>query len=187
MRFLALDTETGGLSPDKHDLLTAYFAVLDEDMQPTADLYLKLKPDAMAPFRASAEALEINGIDLIKHREEAVTMVEGRDQLTAFLSQNLPADERYVLIGHNVPFDLKFVSRQLLPAEELAKFADGRRFDTMDIAKSLRADGRLKAPNVKLGTLVDFFGIPRGNAHNARNDVIMTVLIFKELKKLAQG
>ena len=58
--FLAFDTETGSLNPDTADLLTAYFAILNEDLEVVEDLYLKLKPIEDRLIKAEDHALNVN-------------------------------------------------------------------------------------------------------------------------------
>jgi oligoribonuclease (3'-5' exoribonuclease) len=44
MNYIWFDTETGGLNPKIHSLLTAYFAIVDKDLNLIAELSLQLKP-----------------------------------------------------------------------------------------------------------------------------------------------
>jgi hypothetical protein len=85
-RYIVLDTETGGVTLDT-SLLTAFFAILNEDFEVTDELYLRVKPDD-GIYRTTARALEINGINLISHDAVAITLREARTPLYEFLRKN---------------------------------------------------------------------------------------------------
>lgn len=184
--FLAFDTETGGLKPHESDLLTAYFVVLTADLQPLDEgLYLKLRPANLTP-RVTPGAMAVNGIDLKKHVEEAVTYGEGLQQLTDMLKKHVPPAGKLIPMGHNVPFDCRFVHSHLMDIKDWTNFCSADKADTYDIAKRLQQQGKLPGiSNLKLTTLVEYFNLPRGTAHNARNDTIMTVFVLRELRRLA--
>jgi len=96
--FLALDTETGGIGPDK-SLLTLYAVALDDNLNPVAfsgddfkvaggilELDLKLKPDD-GIYRVTGEALGINGINLSEHDKEAIPCKKAGTLLYEFLER----------------------------------------------------------------------------------------------------
>lgn len=185
MRYLAFDTETGGLKPERFDLLTAYFTVLDENLFPFDEgVYLKLKP-TIGPIRAEPGALVVNKIDLVKHEVEAITYAEGRSQLERYIERHKQPDAKLTPLGQNVDFDRKFVEMHLMDRTKWATSVGPVPVDTYKIAKRLRDLGKLPGiMNLKLETMINYFNLPRASAHNARNDVIMTVLLLKELRKL---
>lgn len=123
MRYIAFDTETGGLSPAKTDILTAYFCILDDDLQLQAELELKIRPNGDDPYRVTAGALSINGIDLIKHHKEALTKTEAAFKLKAFLNNyKPPGKEKLIPVGHNLSFDVNFICEHLLTKQEWDAF-----------------------------------------------------------------
>lgn len=186
MRYLALDTETGGLTPAKSDLLTAFFIVLDEELYPTGDwLDLKLKPAGNLPVRADPGALAVNKINLAKHVQEAITYEEGQSGLVKLVEANKPADRKLVVVGQNVPFDLKFIQAYLMRPLQWYQWCDQEVVDTYKLAQRLRGRGLLPGiPDLKLETMANYLGIPQASAHNARNDTLMTVLVLRELRRI---
>ena len=86
MKYLVLDTETGGIGPDV-SLLTVYLGVLDENLNLLDELELFLKPND-GIYKTTAEALGINKINLVEHEKKAVTYREGGTLLFQFLQKN---------------------------------------------------------------------------------------------------
>ena len=107
--YMPFDSETGGLDENSADLLTAYFAIMDEEYKILDEIYLKLKPNDRLPI-AEAGALRVNGIDIQQHLAdpETVTYAEGKKLLIAMIKKHLKKRGRYSNImpfGYNVPFD----------------------------------------------------------------------------------
>lgn len=182
-KYLIYDVESGGLSSDKHSLLTAYFKVIDQNFQQIDTLSLKIKPPN-ATYAVTAKALSINKIDLVKHYAEAISIEEARRQLVAFLSRHSASGESPLTpVGHNVTFDEGFVQKQLLEdtdrgisgKESWEMYVSYRRIDTAALAEALRMKGVIPASvGSSLGSLCQFFGIDSSGAHDAQVDVDMT-------------
>lgn len=190
MRFIAFDTETGGLDNQKTDILTAYFAILDENFQLQAELDLKVRPDGDDPYRVTAGALSINNINIIKHHKEALTKTDAAECLKTFLRNYKPAGrERLVPVGHNVLFDIGFVQEHLLPKKDWDCYCSHRKIDTADIAYflSLPPNEKINSKNFALESLVEYFNLPKAAMHNAKNDTLATIMILREMRKLVSS
>jgi DNA polymerase III epsilon subunit-like protein len=184
MRYIAFDTETGGLEPDKVDILTGYFAILDENLQLQAELDLKVRPDGDAPYRVTAGALAINGINLVQHHREALTKTDAAACLRTFLGNYKPGGrEKLIPVGQNVPFDIDFC-RQMMPKKDWEGYCSYRKVDTADIAHFLALCGKINPKNFSLESLVEYFALPKTQAHNAKNDTLMTIMVLRELRKI---
>lgn len=117
-RYIALDVETGGIGLDK-SLLTAYFAVMDQNMTILDELYLHTKPDD-GIYQVTADALRINGINLVDHESVAITYKEAGQKLYSFLSKHSAGGQyKMIPIGHNVAFDIKFLCQSSCQKELL--------------------------------------------------------------------
>jgi len=188
-KYLALDTETGGLDYDC-SLLTAYFVVLDSDMKTVlGELELKVKPNAKAPYRVTVEALGINKINLLEHDKVAVTESEAGKQLMDFLqAHNQDGRNKLIPIGQNVIFDEMFIWEHLLSKANWQKFVSYRRLDTGTVAEFLRYTGHI--PTDVKGSLVaiaSFLDVNFPNAHDAKADTLATVRVLRKMKKLVEG
>jgi DNA polymerase III alpha subunit (gram-positive type) len=188
MNFLWFDCETGGLNARKHSLLTAYFGVYNEDMVLIDGLDLQLKPSNVNDICVTPEAINVTGINLEEHLADpqTITYEEGRVQLLALLERNkIPKKRKHFRpSGQNIEFDINFVKEQLLPDEEWSKYIHHNPLDTLRILTFLQDCGILPKDLGRLESMVKYFGIPMGQAHNAKEDVKMTVEVYKCLKAL---
>lgn len=186
--FMPFDSETGGLNENKADLLTWYGAIMTEDYQIVDELYLKLKPDDRLPI-AEAGALKVNGINLSDHLAdpETVTYSEGQKRLEAMIRKHLKRNGRYSNItpmGYNCPFDVRWTQKHLFPQEVWESLLHYKTHDVMAIVDALKKYGIFPKTLGSLGTVVEYLGIPTRNAHNAKEDTLMTVDVDKKLAEL---
>lgn len=189
--FVAMDSETGGLRAKQADILTLYMAVVDEDFKVLDELDLKLKPNDRLPI-ADAGALDVNKIDLQKHLADpsTVTYAEGRTKIIAFAKKYLKKRGRYsnlVPLGQNLVFDLKFIWEHLIPEEEWEGIFSYNIEDTKTASLFLKRCNWLPKDIGTLKSLVEYFNIPRREAHEAKGDVHMTIDVYRALVKLMES
>lgn len=179
--YIALDTETGGIGPDV-SLLTAYFAILDANLNIIDELSLAIKPDDHI-YHVTAEALNINKINLIEHEAVATTAGAAGKQLREFLIENSNNGSlKLIPVGHNVHGDLEKIYSEVLNRKEAQNYISYRLLDTGVIAQFMKACGRLpETISGSLGSLVEHFNVQKREAHNAKNDTLMTVAVLKEM------
>lgn len=183
---MAFDTETGGLHPDNADVLTLYAGMFDQDYKLVDELYLKLKPnDGRLPI-VEAEALKVNGIDIKAHLEdpETVTYAEANAKLTTMLKKYLKKNGRYSNIrplGYNVPFDIRFTQHYILFPKEWESILHYKHVDVMQNVDFLKDSGWFPPDLGSLNTVVEYLQLPKRNAHNAKEDTLMTVDVHKRL------
>lgn len=187
----ALDTETGGLEAKTSDLLTFYMAILDEDYKIIEELDMKLKPDDRLPI-AEEGALKVNKIDIRKHLEDAetITYSAGKILLVTFLKKYHKKKGRFNNIrpmGYNLQFDIGFIQEHLLPKEEwntLLHYSDIDPKKAVDFLK----DCTIFPEDIgSLGSLVDYLGIPKRNAHSAKEDTLMMIDSYKSMIALMKS
>lgn len=185
---LAFDSETGGLDPKTSDLLTAYFAIVDENLKIIDELDLKLKPNDRLP-QVEAGAMKVNKIDLKKHLEDPNTLTysEAKPLLVALIKKYLKKTGRYSNLsplGQNILFDISFVQEYLIPKSEWDSMIHYGNTDTKVIAEFLK-DCQWLPPEVgNLGSLVKHFNVPMRDAHNAKEDTHMTLDVYIAMLKL---
>jgi DNA polymerase III alpha subunit (gram-positive type) len=187
--YLALDSETGGLSPKTADMLTLYMAIVDENFKVLEELDLKLKPDAGRLPIADAEALRINGIDIHKHLEdpETITYSEAKTKIVSMIKKYLKKTGRYSNIrplGYNLAFDIGFIQEYVLAHKEWDSLINYNVVDPKVVVNFLK-DCRWFPP--ELGSLVSavkYFNIPMGIAHTAKADTLATIEVYKKILEL---
>jgi len=184
-QYLWFDCETGGTDPNVHSLLTAYFAVVDEDLNFIDDLYLQLKPQDVAKIIVTKEAMNVNGIDLEEHLIDPATITyeEGRVVLKDFLEKYKIKGKRHSFIpaGHNVQFDKDMIWTQVMPKEDWGKLVHYRTIDTFAICAFMKAIGFFPNDVDSLTSLVEYYKIPMKEAHNAKGDVQMNIEVFRSM------
>lgn len=184
--FMAFDSETGGFIPSEADLLTFYAGIFDDEYKLVDEVYLKLKPnDGRLPV-AEAQALKVNGINIKAHLEdpETITYAEGKVKLITLLKKYLQKTGRYSNIrplGYNVPFDVKWAQYHLLPMPEWEAILHYKHIDVMQNVDFLKDAGWFPQDLGSLGTVVDYLQLPKRNAHNAKEDTLMTVDVHKKI------
>lgn len=190
--YVAYDIESGDLEPEQGDMLSAYFAMLDENFKIIEELDLKLKPEDRLPV-ANPKALEVNGIDLKEHvsNPNTVTYAEGKKKLVAMLKKYLKKNGRYsnlIGMGYNIRgFDNRWIQHHLLDKETFNSLIHYKYLDVADEVDVLKRHGWLPPTLGTLQSAVEFFGVPKGEAHVARDDVLMTVGVFFKLKELMES
>jgi len=181
-KYIAFDVETGGIDPEKVSLLTAYFAVLDENFETTHELSLTIKQDM---YSVTAEALGINNINLVTHHNDPVSLDQREAGTKLFEFLRRVSDEgasKLIPIGHNVSFDIGFITLgagKLLTKKSWNQFVSYRLLDTGVIAQFLKAKGSMPEEiSGSLGSLQKHFDVPADVAHTADGDVRMTVNVL---------
>lgn len=189
--FCAMDSETGGLRAKQADILTLYMAMVDEDFKVVDELDLKLKPNDRMPI-ANPEALAVNKIDIKKHLEDpsTVTYAEGRLKILEFAKKYLKKSGRHSnlhVLGQNVSFDLKFIWEYVIDEDEWDSIFSYNVRDTKTAALFLKDAGWLPREIGTLKSMVEFFDIPRREAHEAKGDVAMTIDVYVAMLKLMES
>lgn len=189
MHYLWYDCETGGTDPHRHSIMTAYFAIYSEQFEKLDELELYLKPDD-GKLVYVQEALDVTGIDPKMHLEDprTVTYSEGKKILLEFLEKHKIKGKRrhFRPSGQNIGFDEAMIMGQLVPEEEWRKLVHYRAVDTLQILTFLQILGFLPKDLGNLESQVEYFGIPKGRAHDAKEDIRMTVDVFRAYMKLLE-
>jgi oligoribonuclease (3'-5' exoribonuclease) len=189
MKYLiACDTETGGLDQNECDLLTCYMAVVDENDNIVDELDLKLKPDNGRLPVAHAEALKTNGINIQNHlaNPDTITYSAGAEKITQMLKKYREKGRYSNLLfsGFNCAFDRKFVHKHLIDQKEFEKLVHYKDVDVMQAIDFLKRVGWLPPSIGNLGSCIEYFQLPKGHAHTAKDDIIMTLAVDKKIKEL---
>ena len=183
-RFLAFDCETGGLDDDR-SLLTIYLVALDENFKTLGELDLKIKPDDDGPYKVDAQALSVNGINLIEHDKVAIPLKEAKRQLYDFLATHKPEGKgKLIPVGQNTWFDISCVQRHLMRKKVWDQFVSYHAIDTAGIALLMKILGKIpRDEKTRLERLAEMFNVPLVNAHEAKADTLATVRVFKAMLK----
>ena len=182
MRILALDTETGGLDPNRHAIVSLGLAIM-EDAEVIASREFRLGMDSKAEY--DVKSLEINGISW-------KSIKEGPDPKQVYVEAARWLDEHDAreidIVSHNTAFDAAFISQWafkcgywdrgsscFIPAPELVR---GPWWCTRRMAS------RLKLENYKLDTVCSLYKLARtGEHHGALEDAVLAGKVFAALRE----
>jgi DNA polymerase-3 subunit epsilon len=183
--YLFLDTETGGLEPQSHSLLSLGLVV--GDASGLVDSFeILIKHD---PYVVTGGGMKVNRIDLATHHEAAVSPPDALNQLDEFLNRHFPEKMRVTLVGHNIAFDQAFLSVFLA---SMGRDPEGRfhhrLVDTHSIASALRDAGKLELTRLSSDSLFEHFGIlvPAEKRHTALGDSLATFELYWKLVELCR-
>lgn len=141
-KFLVVDTETGGVDPATQSLLSVGLVVWDAGCL-GAQLEILVAED---PLVTTPEAMAVNRIDIDRHMACAVAPKAAVEQIEGFVAAHfadvLEAEEKVVLAGHNIGFDVGFLKRlyRLAEAPFDSRFSH-RSVDTASIMRFLHLCG----------------------------------------------
>jgi DNA polymerase III epsilon subunit-like protein len=183
---LFIDSETGGLSTEKHSVLTvAMIAMRDGVIIGEKEWDIRQPPLSCDP-----QALAINGVDIRKpgltHKEFQDSYWESLNEW--FFKEGYDPEIRPRIAGHNVGFDLRFLRKAL--EDRSYGFVYDWTIDTMQLAKSMAKNGIISPENFKLTTLCNAFKLELAKNetyHSALGDVRQTVKLYEKLKSVASG
>jgi DNA polymerase III epsilon subunit-like protein len=175
---LFIDTETGGIQPGKNSLLSLALAVWKESkIKASTEILIN---DGV--LDVTEKALEINGINLEEHKKKAVSPAVALQQFDDFIKANFPTDEKIVLGGHNITFDVNFLNAFLAANNYNYHQRFSHRFiDTASILFYLYLAGKLKTKINSSQQAFDYFGIMVDGRHTALGDVLATAQLFSIL------
>jgi len=183
---LFLDTETGGLDPRSHSLLSLGLVVGDGP-KVVHSLEILVRHE---PYVVSAGGLRVNRINLVEHSEQALDPPIALSVLDVFLDQHFPHRcQQIVLAGHNVAFDRAFLEVFLASqGRALEPRFSHRLVDTHSLAAGLRDAGRLPLADLNSTALFAHFAIevPAEQRHTALGDALATFALYWKLVECMQ-
>jgi len=181
---LFIDTETGGLDPRKHSLLSVAL-VVGEGPRVANSLEILIRHE---PFVVSAGGMKVNRIDLVQHAAAALDPDMALGVMNVFLDQHFPhLCKPIILAGHNVGFDQAFLGTFLENlGHHLEPRFSHRVVDTHSLAAALRDAGKLPLDNLGSSALFAHFGIqvPEDKRHTALGDALATFELYWQLVEL---
>jgi len=179
-RLLLIDTETGGLDPLNHSLLTGYMAIVHPvTLEIEAEIEFKHK-DSL--FRVTPEALLVNKIDLQDLSSTGEKTHVLHFKLYKWI-EDICIRNKYILhpLGQNVKFDLDFMHNNF---PDVSQYINRRVVDTSVLALQVQLTEQLpETLSLSLESLANYFKLPSGPYHTAKFDALTTLEVYKCLRK----
>ena len=136
--------------------------------------------------------MKVNGIDLQKHLEDPTTITysEAKKQISVMLKKHLKKNGRYsnlIPMGHNIPFDLNMIHHHIMDKVSWEEFCHYRNIDTNPIVWLLKDSTWWPSDLGSLVSVVDFLGVPKRAAHNAKEDTLMMIDVYKKILEIMKS
>ena len=182
--YVIIDTETGGLNPDHHSLISV--GLVDRTGQ-KMDEFIVREPTLICDPRSMA----IHGITEAQIETEGLDPNAAVDRFEAFFDD---IDGTILLTGHNISFDLSFIKRLYRITErQPPKRISHRSIDTHTILWTAIQMGILPPETSSSDGAFKYFNIepPADKRHTALGDAIATQklvdALLARLSSSAQG
>ena len=177
MKYLFLDTESGGPSGE-YSLLTAAFIVMDDGYYVVDSLNLALKHEI---YKIQPGGMAVNKIDLIEHDKTAITPSAAGQQLREFLKKHYVKDGGYLIpVGHGLEGDQQLIWDQLLGKKTWSQYVSFCGLDTGVITKWLAINGKIKGESLNLFNLCKELQVDVSDLveHTADGDAVATARLL---------
>jgi DNA polymerase-3 subunit epsilon len=176
MKFLIIDSETGGLNPAKNSILSLA-GVIWKNNTPVdvCDILI-----CESNINVEPEAMKINKLDVNRIKAEGVSPIRAAQTFNAFLERNFGVVDKYNkigLVGQNIGFDIGFLKR-LYRQARIPHFYEQRfshrTLDTAGIMRFLYLAGKIPFKDASLDSAIRHFNIKVNGRHSALGDAIAT-------------
>ncbi len=175
--YLFVDLETGGLYPTKHSILQIAAVITDLDFKTQGYFMSYLKPHP--ELEITEYALSINQLKWhdLQNAPEEESVAAALHQFARLRGQT----GRFA--GYNCQFDLEFLALMWNRQNNINAPYQVPWLDIYTCAKR-RLGNNSGLPNFKLASVAEYFGINTAGAHDALEDLFMTIEIAKMLKAM---
>ena len=179
-KLLFIDTETGGIDPEKHSLLSIGYVLMDNDQIVARGEYF-LRSEK---YCVTETAAMINHFDLYAHMRKAVPaeeIIKAFDEINTVYFGGKGIE----LAGHNTQFDVRFIRKMYADAgRSYEKVFSHRVVDTYSILRFLRDAGMIDMDHLSSAKAFGHFGIKVKGRHTASGDAEATLELYQKLMSL---
>lgn len=164
-KFVVIDLETTGHSPENNDKIIEIGMVTIEEDKITKKNNTLLNPNKkIPPFITTLTNITNDDV------KDAPVFAEKADKIIELFQDSY-------LIAHNVPFDMGFLNAEL--KDNGRPILRNSVIDTVELSRILYP----KAPSYKLSQLAEYLAIEHDEPHRALSDAYVTAQLFIMLKK----
>ena len=186
----AVDLETTGGDPEKHEIIQAAFVPLGTDYQQAPEklpFYMDIRP--LRPETVDHGATRVHGLDIDELVIHGIHPDSAQERLINWFNDlELAHDRRLIMLAHNCQFEFKFLTKWL-GAAMMNRMINSCTRDSMCAALMVNdhavQQGRIPPfQSVSLTSLANHFGVNNPKAHNAYADATTGALVYREILKM---
>lgn len=185
----AIDTETTGLDPRKHEIWQIAILPLNSLIKPHPK-YLPFYMDLKINKPENIEKIMMNRLEFANRQQRAIDPFTCADMFDAWFDKlGLPMYKKIIPLAQNWPFDREFIIEWLGRASFEFSFFPVYR-DTMTVSAFIRDQQELRSekisfPQNNLSFLCNNLGIKNQKPHDALQDAIVTAEVYRRLLMLS--
>lgn len=186
MKVFWFDTETSGIDPNRHGIISLAYAIeIDGQFPEHGKLFSNCTGKEIEDG-----ALKVNGFT----REEIAAFpppIEMYRSLTILFEKYVDKydkNDKWIAGGYNVNFDVGFLHQLWLDCND-NYFGSWFAFSVIDpiqIIRFLQYAGYDFPTSAKLSVIAEHLGIDNSNAHDALSDIRMTIQVVRKIQKLIE-
>lgn len=181
-RLLFVDTETGGIDPNKHSLLSIGLAVWKSSKEIIDSTEILIKHNN---YVVTSTARRINKFDEPTHERCAVEPKEAISTMLNFCRSYFDKELLIPLAGHNTQFDVAYLKVFLKSNNRSYNDLFSHRIiDTYTLIRSLYYAGKIKKDISSSAQAFSYFGITVDGRHTAQGDALATAKLYNKLLEL---
>lgn len=178
-RLLFIDTETGGINPTKHSLLSIGLAVWEKKNEIIDSTEILIKHD---DYIITSTAQSINKFDRKIHEISAVSSSKAISLLLDFCRMYFDNDSLIPLAGHNTQFDVGFLKIFLKSnRRSFNELFSHRIIDTYTLLRSLYYAGKISEDISSSAQAFSYFDLKVDGRHTAKGDALATAKLYSKL------
>lgn len=178
-RLLFIDTETGGLDPQKHSLLSIGVVVWDSFW---GELFADEYYVQSEKYIVTKMAARLNHFDESLQQHSSLNIECIVEKMIEIKEQYFKEYPSIPLAGHNIAFDIQFIKRMFSSCgRSFEKLFSHRVVDTYSIIKYL-SDCELLPDEINSSAKAfKYFNIPVSGRHTALGDAKATMQLYSKL------
>ncbi len=180
-RLLFIDTETGGLDPEKHSLLSVGFVVWDSILGECYSAEYRLKNENYYITKTAQKINKITDFDFV----DAIippNLIKKFEEIKEIYFADYTA---IPLAGHNTQFDVQFIKKMFKDNHRsFDKIFHHRIVDTYSILKFLQDAGVVSDKIDSSAQAFKFFEIIVDGRHTALGDAKATMQLYEKMIQL---
>lgn len=188
-KLLVIDTETGGLDPATHSILSVGAIVWEDGkLGDSFEVYI-LEPT----LQVDKKATEVNRISLPWLHQHGSNPADAVKQFIAFIERNFNEyqnqRDKVPIVGHNINFDVGFLKRLFsLAGQNYDEVFSHRVLDTAGILRFLSLAGKISIHGAGSTAAFDYFHIDINSSerHTALADARATGQLLTKLVELVK-
>lgn len=183
-KLIILDTETTGLSADKHGIWQIG-GVIEIDGVKKESFLLEMNPGNVEYVQSALDGCNITEKEIKQMESSEVIFSEEFIPMLDDYVNKFDANDKFQFVAYNAKFDMDMVRAWFIKHghKYFGSYFYQNPIDLFGVVGIVLIPHRHKIPNMKLATVCELFEIDLVNAHDAEDDSEATYKLFKMLQR----